>query len=126
MSLLRSSTVALQHSILVPVNVLKEALGNMTDHDIVELGQLSLVVDPRVLPTTTVEPSPSCEQVCSSISTCQSSSQSSYCKLANNPNTCFALFWRKEGERRVICYAGDKDCPTTDPVLCDDTDHIIL
>ena len=133
MSFLRAgiSAIALQQPIFVPLNVLQDALAsvnlsavNVSDHH-VEIGQLSMVLEPRLM-ATTAGPAPTCEQACASLATCTAGGQSSYCKKANDPNTCFGLYWRAAEAGKVVCFAGDADCPQTDPVICDDSEHIIL
>jgi hypothetical protein len=70
-------------------------------------------------PTKT--PDEICSGFCDGISTCDKSAQGSYCKLANSPNVCFALNWKtSEDGSKVMCYAGDADCPPTEPVLCNE------
>ena len=61
-----------------------------------------------------------CAKLCESIDSCTKTNQGSYCKLANDPHTCFALYWKVDSTgSKIVCYTGDSDCPETDPVLCE-------
>lgn len=76
--------------------------------------------DPPAEAVPPMTPDELCHSYCVGLDNCQKSGQGSYCKTANSPNICFALYWKvSEDGSKVACYASDGDCPETDPVLCD-------
>jgi hypothetical protein len=132
------------HSIVLPLETLRGIIdpsrldANETE---VVIGHLKLAFSPADLATTTddkmteltseksdsvtdkgvtISPDELCNDFCAGIESCMQSKQGSYCKIANSPSTCFALYWKQDPEGgKIMCYASDSDCPETDPVLCD-------
>ena len=76
---------------------------------------------------TTLYPALTCQGACDTISSCKDSGKGSYCKIANSPSMCFALYWKTDGSgTRSFCYAGDNDCPESQPVMCDGATEIVI
>jgi hypothetical protein len=123
---------------------------NSNDSELLRVGQVSFAMETRTtlnpestLPADSIEALPStltgptladpsseqvigsvgesaCAKLCDSIDSCSNTSQGSYCKLANSPHTCFALYWKVDSTgTKIVCYTGDSDCPETDPVICE-------
>ncbi len=131
------------HSITLPFETLRMMMdqtafdSNKTD---VVIGHLRLAFSPADVGLTTddklteysheaaesgrnagSEPSPDsfCNDLCAGLDSCLNSNQGSYCKIANSPSTCFALYWKTdENGMKTICFASEPGCAETDPVIC--------
>lgn len=145
-----SDGMQVTYSLLIPQSMLRDLASlnnNSNDSELLRLGQMSFAMETHttLIPESTLpvesiaalsstatlaDPlskqliglvgESACAELCDSIDSCSKTSQGSYCKLANNPHTCFALYWKVDSTgTKIVCYAGDSDCPDTDPVICE-------